>query len=122
MLNKRTILFDIDQTLKNRLLEWQNKGVEKLDKSSYVTHLYQEGLNKIGKKIVEESGEVLMAAKDCQHHNNKKTQHELVKEITDLWFHCMVLLRYYDGNIDQVLDEAVKRFGVSGLEEKRQRK
>jgi len=53
---------------------------------SYTTYLFEKGLDKILKKIGEESTEVVIAAKN----DNKE---ELVGEIGDLLFHMLVLLR-----------------------------
>lgn len=79
--------------------------------SSYVAGLYARGLDAILKKIGEEATETVMAAKDGD------AQH-LVHEIADLWFHCMVLLAQQGLEVDAVLDELGRRFGLSGLEEK----
>jgi len=56
-----------------------------LPQGSYTTYLFQKGLDKILKKIGEESTEVIIAAKD----NDKK---ETVYEIADLMYHVMVLM------------------------------
>ena len=82
---------------------------------SYVASLYQKGLDQILKKVGEESSEVIIAAKS----DNK---HELIKEMADLWFHCMVLLIDQGVSIEDVQKELDRRFGVSGLEEKASRK
>ena len=82
---------------------------------SYVASLYQKGLDHILKKIGEESSEVIIAAKSEQ-------QHELIKEMADLWFHCMVLLVDQGVSINDVCNELDQRFGISGLEEKANRK
>ncbi len=79
--------------------------------SSYVAGLYAKGLDAILKKIGEEATETVMAAKDGD------AQH-LVYEIADLWFHSMVLLAQQGLEVDAVLDELGRRFGLSGLEEK----
>ncbi len=79
--------------------------------TSYVAGLYAKGLDAILKKIGEEATETVMAAKDGD------AQH-LVSEIADLWFHCMVLLTQQGLEVDAVLDELGRRFGLSGLEEK----
>lgn len=52
---------------------------------SYTTYLFQKGLDKILKKVGEESTEVIIAAKD----NDKA---ETVYEIADLAYHVMVLM------------------------------
>ena len=82
---------------------------------SYVASLYQKGLDQILKKVGEESSEVIIASKG-------KDKHELVKEMADLWFHCMVLLINQGVSIQDVKKELDRRFGVSGLEEKASRK
>ena len=52
---------------------------------SYVAGLYQAGLDRILKKVGEESSEVIIAAKGNSHD-------DLVHEIADLWFHVLVLM------------------------------
>lgn len=83
--------------------------------SSYVARLYSKGDDAILKKIIEEAGEVLLAARDADK------QH-LVYEVTDLWFHSLVLLAHKGLSADDVLKELARREGVSGIEEKRNRK
>ena len=52
---------------------------------SYTTYLFEKGLDKILKKVGEESTEVIIAAKD----RDKK---ETIYEIADLAYHVMVLM------------------------------
>jgi phosphoribosyl-ATP pyrophosphohydrolase len=82
--------------------------------SSYVARLYAKGLDAILKKIGEEATETVMAAKDGDTAN-------VVHEIADLWFHCLVLLAQQGLGPEQVLAELERRFGLSGLEEKARR-
>ena len=84
-------------------------------KQSYVASLYKKGLDHILKKIGEESSEVIIAAKSSDSS-------ALIKEMADLWFHCMVLLVNNGLSAQDVLHELDRRFGVSGLEEKASRK
>jgi len=65
---------------------------------SYTTYLFEKGLDKILKKIGEESAEVIIAGK------NRDPQ-ELRAEAADLIFHLMVLLREQRIPLDDVLDE-----------------
>ena len=81
---------------------------------SYVAGLHSKGLNKILEKVGEECTEVLLAAKDANSNGNG----ELIKEIADLWFHCLVLLSHTGCSSKQVLEELQRRMGVSGLAEK----
>lgn len=81
---------------------------------SYVSSLYQKGTEAILKKVAEEAAEVIMAAKDGDRLH-------LVWEVTDLWFHSMVLLAHHGLSVDDVLAEFRRREGVSGIDEKRSR-
>jgi phosphoribosyl-ATP pyrophosphohydrolase len=83
--------------------------------SSYVAGLYAKGLDAILKKIGEEATETVMAAKDG-------VPEKIVYEVADLWFHSMVLLAQQGLGPQQVLAELQRRFGLSGLEEKANRK
>lgn len=85
---------------------------------SYVAGLYQKGLNKILEKVGEECVEVIIAAKDAERSGDNQA---LLYEIADLWFHSLVLLSQRGSNSEAVLDELARRFGLSGLEEKRNR-
>lgn len=82
--------------------------------SSYVAGLYAKGLDAILKKVGEEAAELLIAAK------NPDTA-QLVHETADLWFHTLVLLASRGLGPGQVLAELERRFGQSGLDEKRSR-
>ncbi len=82
--------------------------------SSYVAKLYHKGDDAILKKVIEEAGEVLLAAKDGDSAH-------LVYEVADLWFHCMVLLAHKGLSAEAVLQELARREGVSGITEKANR-
>ncbi|HRP95386.1 MAG TPA: phosphoribosyl-ATP diphosphatase [Rhodocyclaceae bacterium] len=82
--------------------------------SSYVSSLYAKGTDAICKKIAEEAAETIMAAKDGDRLH-------VVWEVTDLWFHSLVLLAHHGLSVDDVLAEFRRREGVSGIDEKRSR-
>lgn len=82
--------------------------------SSYVASLHGKGIDAICKKVAEEAAETIMAAKD-------KDRLHLVWEVTDLWFHSMILLSEFGLGVDDVLAEFRRREGVSGIDEKRSR-
>ncbi len=82
--------------------------------NSYVASLYNKGTDQILEKIREESAEVIMAAKG---DGNDK----IIHEVADLWFHVLVLLRYKNISVSDIETELARRFGISGLEEKRNR-
>ncbi len=88
---------------------------QNMQDESYVALLYKKGEDAILKKIAEEAGEVLIASKGGDAD-------KLIHEITDLWFHCMVLMGHKGLSFDDIADEFRKRMGFSGLEEKASRK
>jgi phosphoribosyl-ATP pyrophosphohydrolase len=85
---------------------------------SYVTSLYQKGLNKILEKVGEESVETILAARDAEQTGDNS---KVVYETADLWFHSLVMLSHLDIDVDEILKELERRFGLSGLEEKANR-
>ncbi|MBL8446486.1 MAG: phosphoribosyl-ATP diphosphatase [Zoogloeaceae bacterium] len=82
--------------------------------SSYVSSLYAKGTDAICKKVAEEAAETIMAAKD-------KDLLHVVWEVTDLWFHSMILLSHFGLSVDDILAEFRRREGVSGIDEKKSR-
>lgn len=83
--------------------------------SSYVSGLYAKGIDAVLKKIGEEATETVLAAKSGE-------KDKIVHEVADLWFHTLVLLADQNLGPQDVLKELERRFGLSGLEEKAQRK
>jgi len=81
---------------------------------SYTALLHQKGLNEILSKISEEAKETIVAAQS-------EGDQELVHEIADLWFHCLVLLSQKNLTVDDITNELKKRQGTSGIEEKNNR-
>jgi len=86
---------------------------------SYVARLFVKGDDAILKKIGEEATETVMAAKDARASGDTS---KVLYECADLWFHSLVLLAQFDLKPQDVLDELVRREGLSGLEEKASRK
>ena len=52
---------------------------------SYVAKLLHEGMDRIGKKVIEEAGETVIAGKNG-------IPAETIHEVADLWFHSLILL------------------------------
>ena len=73
-----------------------------LPAGSYTTTLFQKGIDQILKKIGEESGEVIIAAK-----NQRKP--EAVWEIADLTYHLLVLMAELDVQPKDILMELAQR-------------
>ena len=75
----------------------KNERVE----GSYTSYLFDKGLDKILKKIGEESSEVIIAAK-----NDRK---EAIYEISDLIYHMLVLMAEMDIDIKDIIKELASR-------------
>ncbi len=71
-------------------------------KGSYTNYLFDEGVDKICKKIGEESAETIIAAK-----NNSKE--ELTYEASDLLYHLSVLLNNQGVSWEDLFEELTKR-------------
>ena len=69
---------------------------------SYTTYLFRMGLDKILKKIGEESTEVIIAAKD----NDPK---ETIYEISDLVYHVMVMMIEQGISLEDIRRELASR-------------
>ena len=73
-----------------------------LPEGSYTTYLFQKGMDKILKKVGEESTEVIIAAKDA----DKK---EAIYEIADLAYHVMVMMVEMGISVDDIRKELASR-------------
>lgn len=73
-----------------------------LPEGSYTTYLFQKGLDKILKKVGEESTEVIIAAKD---HDKAET----VYEIADLAYHILVLMAHQGITVGDIRSELAGR-------------
>jgi phosphoribosyl-ATP pyrophosphohydrolase len=82
---------------------------------SYVAKLFAKGDDAMLKKIGEEATETVLAAKSGDRLH-------LVREVTDLWFHSMIVLARHGLRPSDVLAEMKRREGISGLDEKAARK
>jgi len=91
---KSKIVYDVYNTIINRKIYPKE--------NSYTCYLLNQGLDKILKKVGEESAEVIIAAKN-------RADHEVVYEIADLVYHLMVLLVEQDIPLDRIFDELEKR-------------
>ena len=78
----------------------KGRKAEKVE-GSYTSYLFEKGLDKILKKIGEESSEVIIAAK-----NDRK---EAIYEISDLIYHMLVLMAEMDIEIKDIIKELASR-------------
>ncbi len=69
---------------------------------SYTNYLFEKGLDKILKKVGEETAETIIAAK-----NNDKN--EVIYELSDLLYHISVLLSEKQITWDDIFKELKKR-------------
>lgn len=74
---------------------------------SYTSYLFQKGVDKILKKCGEECSEVIIAAKNNDHH-------ETVLEISDLLYHLVVLMVHQGITWDEVCAELESRSAKTG--------
>ena len=69
---------------------------------SYVAKKMAEGIDRILKKVGEEAGEVIIAAKNADSE-------EMGWEMADLIFHLWMVLGYYDLSPDIIYDKLISR-------------
>ncbi len=75
---------------------------EEKPQGSYTTYLFEQGIDKILKKVGEESTEVIVAGKGGE-------KAETVYEIADLAYHVMVLMAEMNITPSEIVDELAKR-------------
>ena len=106
-----------EQDLLKKLFNLMEKRVGSISKDSYVKSLLDQGKVKINEKILEEALELLEAANDVSVDKNKK----IIHETADLWFHTLVSLSLNELSSSDILKELERRFGLSGIDEKKLR-
>ena len=87
------------------LLEGRKKD---MPEGSYTTYLFQKGIDKILKKVGEESTEVIIAGKA----SDKK---ETIYEIADLAYHIMVMMVEMGISVDDVRKELGSRHVIDHM-------
>ena len=95
---------EIYEVLKQRKIDSDNGNAPE---KSYTCYLYQQGVDKICKKVGEEAAETIIAAKNGDND-------ELKNEINDLLYHVMVLCAYQGlewTEIEKVLEERNEKIG-----------
>lgn len=84
------------------LMDMLSARRENPKEGSYTTYLFEKGLDKILKKVGEESTEVIISAKDGDRSNT-------IYEIGDLMYHVMVLMTQMGIDLDDVKREMASR-------------
>jgi phosphoribosyl-AMP cyclohydrolase / phosphoribosyl-ATP pyrophosphohydrolase len=81
---------------------------DKRPEGSYTTYLFNSGLDKILKKVGEESAETIIAAKNA---TNDETRKLLAGEIGDLLYHLLVLMVERKVGLSDIQAELHQRAG-----------
>lgn len=89
------ILEEIYQVIKERAAAPQE--------GSYTNYLLEKGTDKICKKIGEEAAETIIAAKN-------KNKEEITYEVSDLFYHVLVLMYEQGVTLNDISQELNKRF------------
>lgn len=95
------------ENILNELYEVINERKENPEEGSYTTYLFNKGLDKILKKIGEESTEVIIAAKG-------ESKEEQIEELCDLSYHILVLMSQLNikpSEVEKVLTERRRKIG-----------
>ncbi|PFA67425.1 bifunctional phosphoribosyl-AMP cyclohydrolase/phosphoribosyl-ATP pyrophosphatase [Bacillus sp. AFS015802] len=92
--SRENILLTLEKLIENREIE--------RPEGAYTTYLFEEGVDKILKKVGEEASEVIIAAKN-------RDSEELKWEVADLFYHVLVLLREQKLPLEEVLGVLVER-------------
>ena len=83
-------------------------------RTSYVAKLYERGRQKIAQKVGEEAVETVISA-------TADDRAGAIDESADLLFHLMILWADMGLTPDDIFEEMVKREGISGVYEKKNR-
>mgnify|MGYP001095043415 CR=1 FL=1 len=89
-----TILGDVDRVVQDRK--------QQLPEGSYTTYLFEQGIDKILKKVGEECTETVIAAKN-------RDSDEVAYEVSDLLYHLLVMLAEQEVSLDRVARELRER-------------
>jgi phosphoribosyl-ATP pyrophosphohydrolase/phosphoribosyl-AMP cyclohydrolase len=92
---------DLHRTI-DRLIQVIKSRKTEMPEGSYTTYLFSKGIDKILKKIGEESAETIIAAKN-------KAKSELAMESADLLYHLLVLFVNEGLELEEVLEELERR-------------
>jgi phosphoribosyl-ATP pyrophosphohydrolase/phosphoribosyl-AMP cyclohydrolase len=91
-------LAEVLQSLSRRIAERKRD----LPEGSYTTKLFKEGIDRILKKVGEEAGEIIIAAKN--HHPG-----EIAWEVADLLYHLLVMMEQEGVPLAKVAGELERR-------------
>lgn len=92
--NLSLVLYELYSVIKDR----QRHPVE----GSYTNYLFIKGQDKILKKVGEEAVETIIASKNEDKNN-------IIYEMGDLWYHCLVLLAWHGIKPEELFAELMNR-------------
>lgn len=92
--NLALVLYELYAVIKDR----QRNPVE----GSYTNYLFGAGQDKILKKVGEEAVETIIASKNGENA-------DILYEMGDLWYHCLVLLAYHGIKPEDLFAELMNR-------------
>jgi len=92
--NPQKVLDNVFEVIKDRKINPRE--------GSYTNYLYEKGLDKILKKVGEESTEMVIAAKN-------ENSNELIYEMADFLYHMMVLMSEKEISWEEITDELARR-------------
>lgn len=85
------------------------KRIKASPKESYTVSLFEQGIDRIAQKVGEEGVEVVIASKN----DNKQL---LIGEISDLYYHLLVLMIAKGITLDDINSELAKRHAEKTIE------
>ncbi len=100
---QKIVLMDLIKEEYQVIIDRKNEQAE----GSYTAYLFEQGIDKILKKVGEECTEMVIAAK-----NNDKE--ETVYEVTDLIYHTLVMMAYQGITPEDIEEELKKRAAKRG--------
>ena len=100
--NRKCDIIYIKESILQELYGVINDRKQHPKEGSYTCYLFREGIDKILKKVGEETSEVIIAAKN-------RVKDEVVYEVSDLFYHILVLLVEQGITLDEIYGELRKR-------------
>ena len=84
----------------------EDRKVHPVEKS-YTNYLFEQGIDKICKKVGEEASETIIAAKNSDNE-------ELIGEISDLFYHVYVLMANQNITVEDIEKKLGERHQITG--------
>ncbi len=92
--NNKNFIYTLEKVIEDRITNPSPK--------SYISNLFEKGIDKIAQKVGEEATELIIASKN-------KNEKELIYESADLLFHFLLLLQKKNLRFKDVVNELEQR-------------